>query len=238
MSGHSKWSTIKHQKAANDQKRGQLFTKLAKAITIAAKEGGGDLETNFKLRLTMDRARQANMPKSNIERAIDKGAGQGGDDGLFEVVYEGFGPGQTAVIVEAVTDNKNRTSAEIKKMFDKMGGKFGQSGSVAFQFDRKGQILVEVKGDEEEQTLKLIDFGAEEVEKAGEFFEVLVQPDRLFELSKKITKEGFVVKQAELVYVAKNMLELKDEEKSRALKFLEALDDLDDVQNVFTNADL
>ncbi len=238
MSGHSKWSTIKHQKAANDQKRGQLFTKLAKAITIAAKEGGGDLETNFKLRLSVDRARQANMPKSNIERAIDKGAGQGGDDGLFEAVYEGFGPGQTAVIVEAVTDNKNRTSAEIKKMFDKMGGKFGQSGSVAFQFDRKGQILVEVKGDEEEQTLKLIDLGAEEVEKAGEFFEVLVPADKLFELNQKITKEGFVVKQAELVYVAKNMLELDGINKKKVLSFLEALDDLDDVQNVFTNADL
>jgi len=238
MSGHSKWSTIKHQKAANDQKRGQLFTKLAKAITIAAKEGGGDLDINFKLRLTVDRARQANMPKNNIERAIDKGTGQGGDTGLFEAVYEGFGPEQTAVIVEVVTDNKNRASAEIKKMFDKKGGKLGQPGSVAFQFNRKGQILVEVKGDEEEQILKLIDLGAEEVEKTGEFLEVLVSPDKLFELNQKITKRGFAVKQAELVYIAKNMLELDEINKKKVLSFLEAVDDLDDVQNIFTNAEL
>lgn len=238
MSGHSKWSTIKHQKAANDQKRGQLFTKLARAITIAARDGGGDLETNFKLRLAIDKARQANMPKDNIQRAIDRGTGQGSEMRLFEVMYEGYGPGKAAVIVEAVTDNKNRTVAEIKKTFDRAGGSLGQAGAVSFQFDKKGQILLQVKSDKEEQMLNLIDLGAEDVEAIDEVIEVLVEPERLFEMRQKLEAAGEVIKQAGLIYLPKSLLQVSEDDRSKLMRMLEALEDLDDVQNVYCNAKL
>jgi len=237
MSGHSKWSTIKHKKAMLDSRRGQLFTKLARAITVAVREGGGDVGTNFKLRLIVDKARQFNVPKKNIERAIERGTGQGGE-GLLEALYEGFGPGRIAVMVEVVTDNKNRTAAEIKKVFERSGGSLGQPGSVGFLFDKKGKILVERVGDKEEQMLKLIDLGAEDVETEEEGIEMLVEPSKLSAVRVAVEAAGFKVKAAELIYVAKDLLKLAKEQKAKAIKFLEIIDDLDDVQNLYTNLDV
>jgi len=238
MSGHSKWSTIKHQKAINDKRRGQLFTKLGKAVTLAAREGGGDLDSNFKLRLTVDKAKEANMPKTNIERAIKRGVGKGSELGLFEVVYEGFGPGQVAIIVEAVTDNKNRTTSEVKKTFEKLGGSLGQPGSVMFQFNKKGVILVKSQGGAEEQMLKLIDLGAEDVESVGEGLEVVVEADRLFNVQQQLKQAGFELIRAELAYLPKTVLKLDEAAKKKLVSLLETVDDLDDVQNVYCNLDI
>jgi YebC/PmpR family DNA-binding regulatory protein len=238
MSGHSKWATIKHQKAVNDQKRGQIFTKLGKAITLAAREGGGDEESNFKLRLAADKAKQANMPKANIERAIARGTGQGSEAILNEVLYEGYGPGNAALLVEAVTDNKNRTTAQVRKTFELLGGRLGEPGSVGFLFDKKGLILVKPKENEEEQILSLIDLGAEDVEKTEAGIEMVISPGALFETKKKLEAAGFQVLSAELSYIPKNLMVLPDKERLQLIKLLENLDDLDDVHNIHTNVDL
>jgi YebC/PmpR family DNA-binding regulatory protein len=215
-----------------------LFTKFARAITVAAREGGGDIESNFKLRLAVEKARQFNVPKKNIERAIERGSARGGGEGLKEALYEGFGPGRIAVMVEVVTDNKNRTAAEIKKNFERSGGSLGQSGSVGYLFTRKGRILAEKKGKAEAQMLKLIDLGVEEVEVEEEGIEVLVEPSKLSAVKTEIEAAGFKVKTAELIYTPKDLLKLTEEQKIKAIKFLEIIDDLDDVQNLYTNLDV
>lgn len=238
MSGHSKWATIKHKKAMVDSRRGQMFTKLARAITIAAKEGGGDISSNFKLRLVIDKAKQFNMPKKNIERAVERGTGRAGGELLAEAVYEGYGPGKIAVMVEVVTDNKNRSVAAIKKVFERSGGSLGQSGSVGYLFTRKGRILVEKQTDVEEQMLKLIDLGAEDVEEAEVGVEMLVEASKLAEIKNKASQAGFKIKEAELVFDPKSLLSLDKAVKAKAMKFLETLDDLDDVQNIYTNLDI
>lgn len=234
MSGHSKWSTIKHKKEATDHKRGQIFTKLVRAITVAVRDGGPDIDSNFKLRLAVEKAHQVNMPKVNIDRAIEKGSGAG-SLGFMEAVYEGFGPGNTAVIVEVLTDNKNRTVSELKKVFEKNGGSLGQPGSVAFLFDKKGRLLVEKKAAADEQMLKLIDTGVDDVVETETGIEIITPANQLDQIKSKIEAEGSLVKEADLVYLAKNSLELDQVIRVKAENFLESLDDLDDVQEVYTN---
>lgn len=238
MSGHSKWSTIKHQKAANDAKRGKLFSKLAKDITVAAREGGSDdPASNAKLRLAVDKAREANMPKENIKRAIERGVGKGGLNQLETIVYEGFGPHQVAIIVESLTDNRNRSNQEVKGFFDKQGGQLASSGAVGYLFDRKGQIVIEKKSEPNEQMLALIDCGAEEIEEGeGNTVVVLTAPQSLHQITSQIEAKGFLVKEAELIFKAKAPKTFSEHaQKQRIEGFLDGLDDLDDVQRIFTD---
>lgn len=235
MSGHSKWSTIKRQKGATDAKRGMLFSKLARTITIAAKQGGPSPDTNLRLRLAMEQARASNMPKDNIERAIERATGAGGGQ-LQEVLYEGYGPEGTAILVEAATDNKNRTTQEIKNIFERGGGAVGTPGSVSFQFDHVGQIVVDGRG--EGLMLQLIDLGAEDVEEVEDGIEIYVKPGELFQMKEKIEGAGVPVKTAELVYNPKTPISVPGTVEGRVVKLLENLDEHDDVQKVYTNADL
>lgn len=235
MSGHSKWSTIKHQKGATDAKRGRLFSKLVRAISIAAKQGGPNPDSNLHLRLAMDQAKAANMPKENIERALERAAGAGEGE-LQEVLYEGYGPGGTAILVEAATDNKNRTTQEIKNIFERGGGSLGAPGSVSFQFERAGQIIVDGKG--EDLILKLIDLGTEDIEEVEDGIEIYVKPGELFRMKEKIEQAEISVKSAELVYNPKTSTNVPESIQSRVVRLLESLDEHDDVQKVYTNVDI
>lgn len=238
MSGHSHYATIKRTKEANDAKKGKIFSKFAKEIAIAVKVGGGtDPEFNYKLRMVMDKARSFNMPKDNIERALRQA--QGKQDNLEIVNYEGFGPCGVAVIVEAATDNRNRTAQEIKNIFERAGGSLGGPGSVSFNFENKGLLVVKKEGNFEEQMLKLIDCGAEEVEELEDEIEVYTSPDKLRDVRAKIEKSGFSIKSAELFMKAKTFQQITDaKEASKVLAFVEQLDDHDDVQNVYSNFDI
>ena len=234
MSGHSKWSTIKHKKAASDSKRGQAFTKLTRAILVAAKEGGADPDLNFKLRLAIDKARQVNMPKANIERSLERVSGQTGES-WQELTYEGFGPNQVAMIVEAVTDNKNRTSSEIKQVFDKNGGVLGQPGSVAFMFKKMGLIEVAKAASVDEQMLKIMDLNVVDVEEEADGVWIFTEPNRLKELNQALTEAGFRVLSAHLIYRPQNPMPLDETGEQKVNDFVEKLEELDDVQNVFVN---
>jgi YebC/PmpR family DNA-binding regulatory protein len=241
MSGHSKWATIKRQKGANDAKRGQLFTKLSNAITLSVREGGGvsDPASNFRLRLAVEAARNANMPKENIERAIERASGKMAGE-MAEVHYEGFGPGGFSVIVEAITDNKQRTTPEIKNIFDKSGGSLGVPGSVSYQFEQKGQIIVEKDGKGlDEIFLIAADAGAEDVEEAEDEVLVYTNPEDLGKVKQVLSDAALRVNAAELirkpiVFKAIN----GDEEAEKAFSFLEKLENLDDVQKVYANVDV
>lgn len=237
MSGHSKWSTIKHKKAANDQARGKVFSKLSKAITVAVKTGGGDNpDFNNKLRVAIDAAKKENMPNANIERAISNAASS--TEQMEEVTYEGFGPGGIGVIVDAVTDNRNRTSQEIKLLFDRGGGTFAKPGAVSFNFTPKGYLLVEMKGDPEEEQLVLIDAGVEDMEETDEGIEAYVEPTKLYEVKKAVEESGFTVIDAELIQKPNTSLLLKSAEGQKAVSFLERIDDHDDVQKIYSNLEL
>lgn len=239
MSGHSKWSTIKHQKGAEDKKRGKLFSKLAKAISIAAREGGSDVGSNVRLRFAINQAKQSNMPKVNVKRAIERGTGKGKEGRLEEATYEGFGPGKICVIVECITDNKNRTAAEIKSFFEKKGGGLGGPGSVSYLFKRKGLIILKKEKDWENQALKLIDLGVEDFAETGELIQVYTHPKELEEIKGKIAKAGFKVNQAEISLEPETLAPFSDpEKKEKIINFLSQLDDLDDVQKVYCNVDL
>lgn len=235
MSGHSKWSTIKHKKAITDSRRGQMFTKLARAITIAARDGGDDENFNFSLRLAIEKAKQFNMPKANIDRAVKRGVGKDASGSLAEMIYEGFGPEKTAVMVMAVTDNKNRANAEIRKIFETSGGVLGQSGAVNFMFKRLGKLLVEKQTDTEDQVLKIMDLMVEEVEEETGGIEVTTKPNLLKQVKDELVKFGFKIKAAELVYVPTTSVELDKTGKEKLDKLVETLEELDDVQTVFTN---
>lgn len=237
MSGHSKWSTIKRQKEANDAARGQLFSKLARAVSIAVKTGGGENpDTNHKLRMAIDKARTSNMPKVNIERAISKGAGGGA---LEEATYEGFGPAGIAVIVEVATDNRNRTGQEIKNLFERGGGRLAGPGAVSFNFEPKGLLVIEKKTDSDEQMLALIDLGVEEIEEMEDGIEVYVESGNLSDLKKKLEKQGFKITSSELVRKPKNFQVISDKETaSKILSFLDNLEEQDDAQKVFANFDI
>lgn len=235
MSGHSKWSTIKRQKGAKDAARGAVFTKLGNAIAIAAR-GGADPDTNFSLRLAIDKARAANMPNANIQRSIDRGSGKLGGDQIQEVMYEGYGPGGVAVLVECATDNQNRTLPEVRLAFSKHGGNIAEKGSVAFQFERKG--LIRVKGVGEEILLQVLDAGADDaIEEDGDTV-VYTDPKELAKVRNNLSDMGLEISEAELVFVPNNTVKIEDQEtEGKIVRLMEALDELDDVTNTYTNFD-
>ena len=239
MSGHSKWSTIKRQKGVADNKRGQLFTKLGREITVAARQGGGDPEVNARLRLAIDRAREANMPKDNMERAIKRGTGEDADAAqLEEVIYEGYGPGGTAILVEALTDNRNRTASDIRSVFSKAGGSLGEAGSVAWQFETRGLIELEnADADPEELALRAIDSGADDVKVDSDSVEVYTEPDQLEAVRRALAQAEIPVASAEIMQAPKSTIALDAHKAGQVLRLLDRLDELDDVQRVSCNAD-
>jgi len=240
MSGHSKWSSIKHRKAAADAKRGQLFTKLARAITVAAREGGGDPEANYALAAAIEKARGYSMPKDNIQRAIDRGTGEGDAGAAIErVTYEGYGPGGVAVLVEALTDNRNRTSAEVRHAFDKHGGSLGEPGSVAWQFSKKGSIMVDGTRYSEDDLLVAIDAGAEDVSADGDELRVLTAAEDLAAVRGVLADAGVEVTSAELSMEPSAVVEVAAEAEARALmRLMDSLDEHDDVDSVNANFDI
>jgi YebC/PmpR family DNA-binding regulatory protein len=238
MSGHSKWSTIKRAKGATDAKRGAIFTKLSREIIQAAKQGGGDTTMNFKLRLAVQRARAQNMPNDNIERAITKGTGGGTDEQLDEIQYEGYGPGGTAIIVTTLTDNRNRTVAEVRHQFSRSGGNLGENGSVAWQFEAKGLITVPVNGkDPDDIALEAIDAGAEDVDVQDELVEVKTEPTNLELVRKALESSGLEIENADFAMVPKVTVELDTKAAHQVLRLMDGLEDLEDVQRVYSNAD-
>jgi len=241
VSGHSKWSSIKHKKGAADAKRGKLFSKLSRAITVAVREGGGDPDGNISLQNAIEKARSYSMPKDNIERAIAKGAGEGAGGQAFEtVIYEGYGAGGVALIVEALTDNRNRSAAEVRHTFSKHGGNLGTDGSVAWMFERRAVVLVPAEGvDEDGLMLAAAEGGADDVSGDGSSFEVTSAPEALRSVREAIDAAGFAIESAELTMLPKTTVELSDEATARTvIKLIEALEDLDDVQEVFANFDI
>ena len=240
MSGHSKWSTIKRQKGANDAKRGAVFTKVAREIMVAARAGGGDPDANYRLRLAMDKARSVNMPTDNIKRAIDRATGGGDAEQFEEIVYEGYGPGGVAILVEAATDNRNRTASEVRALFTKAGGQLAGSGAVAWQFEARGLITIPSNGkDADEVALAAIDAGAEDVDTSGdEVVEVYTAPTDLEQVRKALDSAGVSVESAESAMVAKNTVEVDEQRARQNLRLVEALEDLDDVQRVTANFDI
>ncbi|MCS7206878.1 MAG: YebC/PmpR family DNA-binding transcriptional regulator [Dehalococcoidia bacterium] len=240
MAGHSKWAQIKHQKMAADARRGQLFTKLAREITIAARQGGGDVQTNPRLRLAVERAREANMPMENIQRAIRRGTGQGEEQTrLEEVVYEGYGPGGIAILVQAVTENRNRTVSEIRSVLERGGGKMGGVGSVSWLFEQKGVLTLEEPNPRRAESIALeaIDLGAEDFVLDGSFLEVRCPPERFEALRKALEEKGITFASAELALVPKTTVPLDPATSEQVVRLLDRLEDLDDVQKVYTNAD-
>ena len=241
MSGHSKWSSIKHKKGAADAKRGQLFSKLSRAIIVAAKEGGGDPANNLALQNAIEKARSYSMPKDNIDRAIAKGSGADADADAFEtIVYEGYGPEGVAVIVEALTDNRNRTAADVRHVFAKHGGNLGATGAVAWQFERRGVVLVDAEGvDEEELLLVAADGGAEDVQQDGSVFEVTSSPEELSAVRAALEAAGIAVDSADLQLVPKTTVAVDDEAKARqVMRLIDALEENEDVQDVYANFDI
>ena len=240
MSGHSKWASIKHKKAATDAKRGQLFTKLARAIAIAAREGGGDPESNFTLAAAIEKAKSYSMPKDNIERAIVRGTGEGsGDEQIERVVYEGYGPGGAALLVEALTDNRNRTGAEIRHTFDRHNGNLGEPGSVAWQFEKKGIVLVDGERYSEDDLIGAIDAGAEDVARDGDVFKVTAEPADLTAVRTALEGSGVEIESSELAMEPNAVVEIDEESEARALvRLMESLDDHDDVEAVHANFDI
>jgi YebC/PmpR family DNA-binding regulatory protein len=240
MSGHSKWSTIKHKKAAADAARGKVFTKLIKEITVAARLGGGDIESNPRLRDAVSRARAANMPKDNIEKAIKKGTGELPGVVYEEIVYEGYGPEGTALYIEVTTDNRNRTVAEIRYLLSKHGGNLGENGSVAWMFDRKGVIWVaKANYDEDELTLSAIEAGAEDVvDDDDENYEIHTEATQVNVVAAKLKAAGIQWQSAEISMIPQNTIKLEGNNAQRMLKLMEVLDDHDDVQSVSSNFDI
>jgi YebC/PmpR family DNA-binding regulatory protein len=241
VSGHSKWSSIKHKKGAADSKRGQLFSKLSRAIIVAAKEGGPDPAGNLALQNAIEKARSYSMPKDNIERAIAKGSGADAEAASFEtVVYEGYGPEGVAVLVETLTDNRNRTASEVRHAFAKHGGNLGTTGAVAWQFERRGVILVASDGaDEDELVLVAADAGAEDVALDGSSFVVTSDPEVMSPVRQALEEGGFTVDSAELAMVPKTTVSVQDESTARkVMNLVEGLEDTEDVQGVYANFDI
>lgn len=241
MAGHSKWKQIKHKKGAADVKRGKLFSKLARAIIVAAKEGGPDPDGNLALQNAIAAAREASVPKENIERAIARGSGAGADQEAYEnVVYEGYGPGGVAVVVEALTDNRNRTAADVRHIFAKNEGNLGQTGAVAWQFERKGLVVVPADGiDEDELTLVAAEAGAEDVEGDGASFQVTCAMDDLAAVREALRAAGIAVESAELTMIPKTTVRVEDEAVAkRLLRLMDALEDNEDVQDAYANFDI
>lgn len=238
MSGHSKWAQIRRQKGVADAKRGQLFTKLAREISVAVREGDSDPQANFRLRLAVQRARDNNMPLENIERAIKRGTGSSDAEALAEVTYEGYGPGGSAILLQAVTDNRNRTLAEVRNIFSRSGSSLGESGCVTWMFEPKGVIIIDTdKVDAEELALLAIDVGADDIKVEEATVEVHTQPQDLEAVRKALEQKGVAISSAELSLVPKTMIRLDEKAALQALKLLDKLEEFDEVQHVFTNAD-
>jgi YebC/PmpR family DNA-binding regulatory protein len=240
MSGHSKWSTIKRAKGVTDARRSAVFTKVAREISVAARQGGGDPDANYRLRLAIEKARSVNMPADNIKRTIDKATGGGDAEQFEEIVYEGYGPGGIAILVEAQTDNRNRTAAEVRSMFTKAGGQLAGSGAVAWQFEPRGYIEVTGAGlDVDEVTLAAIDAGAEDVETDGDgTIAIYTTPHDLEGVRKRLEASGIPVESAESTMVARQTVELDSSKARQALRLVELLEDLDDVSRVTANFDI
>ena len=241
MSGHSKWSTIKHQKGATDAKRGALFTKISRELGIAVKSGGGaDPDMNFHLRLALDKARSANMPQDSISRAVKRGAGEASEGEILEeITYEGYGPGGGAILLEIVTTNRNRTASDVRSAFSRGGGNLGENGCVAWNFDHLGVIGLEMKDEErgEELGLLAIDAGAEDVKFEDEFLEIFTSVDQLQTVQKALESEGVPPEAAQILMVPKTTIALNDKQAEQTLRLLDTLEELDDVQKAYTNAD-
>jgi len=238
MSGHNKWSKIKRQKGIEDAKKGQIYTKLTREIIMAAREGGGDIETNFKLRLAIQKARESSMPKDNIERAIERGAGGSEGAVLEELTLEGYGPSGTAILVDTVSDNRNRTVQEVRNVFTRQGGTMSSAGSVAWMFDSKGIISVDAEGkDPDEITLQAIDAGADDVKVEDGIIEIYTKYNELEMVKKALEKIKILASSAELAKIPKNLVEVEDKAAMQTLKILDKLEELDDVQKVYSNVD-
>jgi YebC/PmpR family DNA-binding regulatory protein len=236
MSGHSHWATIKRSKGAADAKRGQMFSKLSRAIIIAARSGGGDPEMNLKLRYAIDKARQASMPKDNIERAIKKGTGEGGTEIFEELTYEAYGPGGVAMLVEITTDNRNRSNTEVRKIIERAGGKMASQGAVGWMFERKGSILVEAKAIDEDKLMEIaVDAGADDLKRSGSNFEITCDPAHFNKVLEVLKKNNIPSVSAELIQNPKTPMDVDADVAKKVFKLMEALDDHEDVQNVYSN---
>jgi len=238
MSGHSKWSSIKHQKGVTDAKRGQLFTRLTREIIVAVREGGSNPEANLRLRLAIQRARDNNMPMDNIERSIKRGSGQTEGASLVEMVLEGYGPSGVAILVQSLSDNRNRTLQDVRNIFSRHGGNLGESGCVAWLFDRRGLITVETKElDAEELALDAIDAGAEDVSIENNYIEIYTKPEELEKVREALGQKNLPIASAELSMVPKTTVEVEEKAALQTLKLLDRLEELDEVQHVSSNAD-
>jgi YebC/PmpR family DNA-binding regulatory protein len=239
MSGHSKWHSIKHKKAIVDQRRGQHFTKLARAVTVAAREGGGDPDGNSALALAIQRARDASMPKENIERAIAKGTGEGSDaDQIETVLYEGYGPGGVALLIETLTDNRNRTGADVRHALSKHGGSLGEPGSVSYLFDKRGVIVVDASRYGEDDLLVAIDAGAEDIALDDDVYEIVVEPSELPAVRRALEESGIEIESADVTQRPKARVPVDESDASRLMKLIDMLEESDDVSAVHANFDV
>ncbi len=239
MSGHSKWASIKHKKAIVDSRRGVHFSKLSRAIMVAARDGGPDPDANIALENAIQKAREASMPKDNIERAIAKGAGVGGEaDGIESVLYEGYGPGGVALLVEALTDNRNRTSADVRHLFSKNGGSLGEPGSVAYLFDKKGVIVVDATRYSEDDLMTAIEAGAEDISADDDVFEVITAPSDFARVRSELEKAGVEMESAELLYRPTSLVPVEEAQAATLMRLIDALEENDDVSAVHANYDV
>jgi YebC/PmpR family DNA-binding regulatory protein len=239
MSGHSKWSSIKHKKALTDAKKGQQFTKMAREITIAAREGGGNPEGNYRLRLAIEKARSVNMPQDNVKRAIMRGTGELGGAQMEQLRFEGYGPHGVAIMVETVTDNRNRTSGDIRNLFSRAGGNLGTTGSVGWMFTRQGQIVIDADGrDPDEIGLEAIDLGASDARVDGKTVDIVTDPARLEAVQEGLKKKGYKIDSAEVTMNSSQLVSLNEASAPPVLKLLDALEEHDDVQSVYSNMDV
>jgi YebC/PmpR family DNA-binding regulatory protein len=239
VSGHSKWASIKHKKKATDAKRGQLFTKLARAIQVAAREGGGDPAGNAALATAIEKARQASMPKDNIERAITKGTGAGADADSFEAItYEGYGPGGVAILVDALTDNRNRTSSDLRAAFSRAGGNMGEPGSVAWIFEKKGEIVVDAQRYSEDDLFPAIDAGADDINLDDDVYEVVTSPETFMAVKEALEQAGVELESADLAMRPTTQVPVEEKQVASLLRLIDNLEDLDDVQAVHANFDV
>lgn len=239
MSGHSKWSTIKHKKGAADARRGKIFTKIIKELTVAARLGGGDPNANPRLRKAINEAKANNMPLDNVERAIKRGTGELDGVTYEEVTYEGYGPGGAAILLEVITDNKNRTVSELRRIFSKGNGNLGEPGSVAWIFESRGVVSVPSQGVDEDAVIEAaLESGALDVEKMGDFFEVRTEPENVDSVARFLKEKGFNVESSKVTRIPKNFVKLEDRNAEQMLKLMDMLEDHDDVKNVFANFDI
>jgi YebC/PmpR family DNA-binding regulatory protein len=238
MSGHSKWASIKHKKAVVDSRRGQQFTKLARAITVAARDGGGDPDSNASLENAIRKAREGSMPKDNIERAIARGTGEAGDaDAIESVLYEGYGPGGVGVLMEALTDNRNRTSADIRHAFSKNGGSLGEPGSVAYLFEKKGTIVIDATRYSEDELMVAVEAGAEDISTDDDVFEVIVEPMDFTRVLGALDEAGVEIQSAEIGYRPSSLVPIDEGQAAKLMRLIEVLEDLDDIYAVHANFD-